>query len=259
MWKYVSAFPDHFDAYREEMEKVICKLKNALCRERMILSEAYDTYLDYSGFLDQFPNGDSAPEYAEYCAELPKKIGYCIPGQSSCAVMGYIFSDKTQYTGSMAVAAHFLTYSALWNEIRVQGGAYGAGISIRSNRNMLVYSYRDPTPGRSLEAFTHLSEKLMTDIPDEELEKTIIACISEAEPLVSPQEKAASADMRYLTGRTLEEIRQKREEVIHTTVDDLRRIIPVLEEMQKNGAVCVMGHEDAIRQCTDLDIQSVEY
>ncbi len=259
MWKFVSAFPDHFDAYRGEMEKVICKLKNALCRERMILSEAYDTYLDYSGFLDQFPDGNSAPDYAEYCTELPKKIGYCIPGQSSCAVMGYNFSDKIPYTGSMAVAAHFLTYTALWNEIRVRGGAYGSGISIRSNRNMLVYSYRDPTPGRSLEAFAHLSEKLMEDIPDEELEKTIIACISEAEPLSAPQEKAASADMRYLTGRTLEEIRQKREEVIHTTLDDLHRVIPVLEEMHKNGAVCVVGHEDVIRQCTDLDIQSVAY
>ena len=47
--------------------------------------------------------------------------------------------------------------SCLWNSIRVQGGAYGAGMNADRSGSLYCYSYRDPSPGRTLDVYRQLA------------------------------------------------------------------------------------------------------
>ena len=42
------------------------------------------------------------------------------------------------------------SYDYLWNEVRVKGGAYGTGLGVNRNGNLVCNSYRDPDPLESL-------------------------------------------------------------------------------------------------------------
>ena len=253
-WKYLNAFHDHFEEYRKEALKVAAKFQEVLGPSRMVISEAYDTPHDLSAFISCFSKGIDPPAYAEYHSNLPMNSAYCISGQSSAAVLAYRFPETQKYTGSMAVAAHCLSFGTLWNRIRVLGGAYGTGMSIRYNRNMIAYSYRDPTPDRSLRLFRTLSEDIKAEAVNERLEQSIIACIAAHEPLLTAKDEAFDADLHYLTGRSYDESRRVREEMIATRPADLLKIAPLLAEMANHGSVCVVGHNAAIERCSGLDI-----
>ena len=252
-WKYLDSFAGHFEEYFKEFQEVAEKLRCVLGTSRLILSEAYDTEHDFSAFLSAFSRGTKPPEYQEYQMDLPMHAACTIAGQSSAAVLAYRFPETQRYTGSMAVAAHCLSLGTLWNQIRVLGGAYGAGMSIRYNRNMLVYSYRDPTPDRSLAIFGRLSEAVKVEAASDRLEQSIIACISSYEPLMTAKDEAFEADLHYLTGQSYEETKRVRSEMLATSADDLLSVGPLLDDMQKYGAVCVIGHAGAVEKCSGLE------
>jgi Zn-dependent M16 (insulinase) family peptidase len=46
-----------------------------------------------------------------------------------------------------------LSFDYLWNEIRVQGGAYGTGLINDKIGNIIFYSYRDPSVVRSIDIY----------------------------------------------------------------------------------------------------------
>ena len=51
------------------------------------------------------------------------------------------------------MAARALSYDFLWNEVRVKGGAYGAGFGATRTGNLRFYSYRDPHLDETLARF----------------------------------------------------------------------------------------------------------
>ncbi|MEI3230390.1 MAG: hypothetical protein V8S24_03515 [Gordonibacter pamelaeae] len=57
------------------------------------------------------------------------------------------------YTGAWQVAARALSYDFLWNEVRVKGGAYGAGFGATRTGDLRFYSYRDPHLDETLARF----------------------------------------------------------------------------------------------------------
>ena len=70
------------------------------------------------------------------------------------------------FSGSIPVLCKLLSYTHLWNEIRVKGGAYGCGLNAGVTGDLVFYTYRDPQPDRSLkvleeEAFTGTVMKAM--------------------------------------------------------------------------------------------------
>ena len=256
-WKYLDAFVANFDEYYAEMQRVYRKFQTLLGTSRILLSEACEMFHDYSSLIHSFPQGKGAKPVTSYHIELPLHVGYCIPGQSSSTALAYRFPKEQLYTGPMAVASHLLSYGPLWKKIRLLDGAYGAGMSIRYNKSILVYSYRDPNPERSIQLF----KELYMDLEEEtetDIEPAIIACIAAREPLSTPREEAMDADIRYLTGYPVSESERIRSEILHTTKNDLKNIAKLLQSLLGQEAVCVLGHEAALEKCDHLEILSIE-
>ena len=235
-------------------------MAETVCRKRMTLSVTGTDDVDLRPLAEALPEGTPAPAEAAYRAETALRKGFRIPSQTGFAVRGYRLSrcGVKQYSGVMWLAASILSLDYLWNRIRVRGGAYGAGFHADRSGNLYSYSYRDPTPARTLQADAGAADFLREFARSEEaLDKYVISSLNELNPLLSPREKGALADIRRLNGITREESERIRREILNARSADLAACGTWLEQFSKEGAVCVVAHEDALKECEGLEISDL--
>ena len=231
-------------------------MKETFCRRRMTVSVTAASPMMPDTLITAFPEGCAAPETASYRNEAPMKAGFRIPAQIGFAVRGWRINKP--FEGSMWLATSILSLGYLWNQVRVQGGAYGAGIQIDRAGNLFSYSYRDPTPARTLTADSGEANFLRDFAKEgEELDSYIISALNELNPLLSPRDKGSLADGRFMTGYTREEAEKIRKQILNATPEDLIRCAEWLEPFAREGAVCVVAHQDALKACDELEISDL--
>ncbi|MDR2417456.1 MAG: insulinase family protein [Treponema sp.] len=98
--------------------------------------------------------------------------------------------------------AHELSTGALWEQIRMKGGAYGASAFTDPIEKLFSLStYRDPNPLRSLEVFSAiLQEMAETESDDDFLEKAIIATYGRETRPHTSAEKGVADFLHFLYG-----------------------------------------------------------
>ncbi len=231
-------------------------LDGSICRSRMTLSVTSGFEMIPELLASAFPEGTPVPEKAAYREDSPERTGFRIPAQIGFAARGYRLSRcGMAFTGSMWLAGSILTLGYYWNKVRVQGGAYGAGLQIDRSGNLFSYSFRDPSPARTLTADSGAG-KFLKDFAGsgENLDRYIISALNELNPLMSPRDKGTLADARMLTGFTHEESERIRREVLNTTPDQLAACGEWLDQFAEDGSVCVVAYGDALAQCDGLEI-----
>ena len=223
------------------------KLAAAVCRARLTVSVTANAETDVSALIAALPAGEGCPPDAAYAIDLPMKQGIRIPAQIGYGVLA---SDLgCQWNGSALVAANILSLGYLWNVVRVQGGAYGCGLRI-GRAIAVAYSYRDPTPARSLAVYREAADFLRSFVDSgERIDKYIISTIAESEPLMSPRDEGARADGEWFAGKSEADLRRERAQILATDAQALLQWCAALEHMAETGAVCVVAHEDALKAC----------
>lgn len=249
----------------DEKSKALCDAvrkvyKTAIIRNGLTVSVTADEEADVRDLTDAFPEGEKLPESAEYKIALPEKMGIAIPSQISYAVKCYNLNRcGAENSGALSVSSNILSYGYLWNAVRVQGGAYGSGLRSRLNGNILCYSYRDPSPARSLTVYDEISKYIKEFCEgDESLEKFIISSIADTEPLRTPGEQGDYADSLLFMGIGEEELIRRRKEMLHTTREQLLDLCGIFDKMAEEAAVCVSGGEEALKTCEGLTVFSIE-
>ena len=158
----------------------------------------------------------------------------------------------------MWLAGSILTLDYLWNRVRVQGGAYGAGIQVERGGNIFSYSFRDPTPAKTLGADSGAAGFLRAFAErGEDMDPYIISALNELNPLLSPRDRGTLADGRYMTGYSREEAERIRWQILHADPEDLIRCAAWLETCSREGAVCVVAHQDALKECGGLTVRNL--
>ena len=196
------------------------------------------------------------PQKAAYTSTLPKRMGIELPSAVSFAVTAYdMASDGRKMSGSMQVAANIISLTHLWNTIRVQGGSYGASMSAGRTGGLLCYTYRDPSPARSLGVYKTIPEFLSSMASEDAvIDGYIISTIASTEPLISPAAKGRAADDFYLSGFSDEDRIRIRREILETKVSDLADMCSALNDMTENCTVCVAGPKSALEACEELKV-----
>lgn len=167
--------------------------------------------------------------------DIPSGVNFCGMGHNLYA-MGY------EFTGAAVVLGAMMSYGYLWNAVRVQGGAYGTGMAVRVNGDMLCYSYRDPNPEATLEAFRAMVDYLEQALQgDMSLDDLIIGTVGRTSPLMAPAALCKLACLRKLKGVTHESLDKTRREILTTTAEDLKKLLPAVRTFLEDGAVCVVG------------------
>ncbi|MDR0377206.1 MAG: insulinase family protein [Spirochaetaceae bacterium] len=97
---------------------------------------------------NSFASLQSGPVAAEVYASPSLQVGF-----AALALPGAAFPRREH--AAEAVLSHQLSTGALWEDIRMKGGAYGAFAYADGGERIFGFStYRDPAPLRSLDAFT---------------------------------------------------------------------------------------------------------
>ncbi len=234
-------------------------MKETFCRARMTIGVTSTEEARPDPFVKAFPEGTRVPESRVYGTDTPTAMGFRIPAQTGFAVKGFHLRKLgLAFDGSMWLAGSILTLGYLWNRVRVQGGAYGAGMSVDRSGNLFSYSFRDPTPGRTL-AVGSGAAGFLRDFAEqgEDMDQYIISALNELNPLLSPRDRGALADGRYMTGYTREEAERIRRQILYAVPQDLVRCAGWLEAFDKEGAVCVVAHSDALKDCGGLTIRDL--
>ena len=231
----------------------------AAVRSRLILSaacsESYGIEKVYAAFAASLPDGVPAPGPAFYESGLPMRFGVRIPARASFAEKGILFGGDM---GVMKVAANIISLSHLWNRVRVQLGAYGCGLRVNPYGTICHYSYRDPSPDKAEKVYDEDSAFLTEFCSgSESLEKFIISAIGNTEPLRTPAEACAFADMNTLCGDDYEKALRERRSMLNTTISDLLEIRAALDECAKGGAFCVIGSDASLAAFDDLTVEDL--
>ena len=232
------------------------KLAAAICKTRLVLSVTANEPVDVAPILADYPAGTPVAPAAAYVTDVPMKRGIRIPAQIGYGVLASDLGCEWDESGR--VAANILSLGYLWNVIRVQGGAYGCGLRLGPNA-AAAYSYRDPTPARSLQMYRGAADFLREFVASgERIDKFVISTISETEPLMSPRDEGAVADGRWFSGRTEDDLRQQRAQILATDGEKLLSWCASLEHMAATGAVAVVAHDEALKACEAEGIEIAE-
>lgn len=249
---FAGDFDRHIGAFLALIQRAV---SGAIQRQGMILSVTASEEAPIDDLIAALPQGTAALREAAYTSPLPMRMGIRIPSQVSFAVKGYDLACCGRHmSGSLRVAASILSLSYLWSEIRVQGGAYGAGCTARRDGGIYCYSYRDPDPARTLLAYDTMAQFLQKfcQSGEEELEKFIISAVAATDALRTPREMGAMADEFWFSGITDADRQKMRREMLCTDRKTVAEWCGMLERMAQDAAVCVAGNGEALEKCGGL-------
>ncbi len=205
-------------------------------------------------FLGSFPTAGPLTEAVWTPEPVPVFEGLSMPTQVNYVGKGAdLYGLGYRYHGSALAITRYIRTSWLWDQVRVQGGAYGAFCSLNRLSGILTFvSYRDPNLISTLDAFDRTVQFLAdADIGPDELRKAIIGAIGDIDSYMLPSAKGYASMARYLTGDSEEERQRLRDEVLGTTVRHFRAFGEVLRDVRDKGIVKVLGSQSTLEKAVD--------
>ena len=196
-----------------------------------------------SALVRALPSAFSVPVVRE-ALNLPSSEGLLVPAQVNYVGKGSnIFDLGYVWKGSAHVIARHLRMGWLWDQVRVQGGAYGAFCALdRMSGTLTQVSYRDPNVDRTLAAYDGAADYLRAlQLSDRELTLAIVGAIGDLDTYLLPDARGAASLSRYLTDDREDLRQQMRDEILSTTRQDFVDFAEVMAEVAKNGKVCALG------------------
>lgn len=198
-------------------------------------------------FCEQFAPGNGAKP----CAPAAPLAGHellCAQSQVQYVGKALRLRDYGQpASGAELVIARYLRTAWLWEQVRMQGGAYGAIASIGDFSGIFsMVSYRDPQLDRTLDVYDRTSDYLSDlDISSDDLERAIIGAIGDLDTYRLPDAEGRVALMRHLAGKSESDLQRLRDEVLATSADDFREFGERISAFAEDGTVVILGSEKA--------------
>ena len=153
------------------------------------------------------------------------------------------------YGGTWLLASRILSYDFLWTEVRVKGGAYGAGFQTTRSGSSRFYSYRDPRIDETVERFRTSGDWLagVFNPTESEMDGYVVSTVASLDAPAKARELLRRQDGLYFSGATLEDRARVREEVRAAGIDDVRALASSVDAIAGAGPVCCFGNGEVIR------------
>jgi Zn-dependent M16 (insulinase) family peptidase len=211
----------------------------------------------FTGNLDNFvkiqPEGTA--DYKSWNFKLENKNeGLLAASKVQYVVKGYDFKKLGyEWDGKMRVLDQILSSDYLQNQIRVIGGAYGGFSSFGSTGRVYFASYRDPNLKETLKNYDATPEYLTKfEADDKEMVRYIIGTIARIDRPLTPSQKGNVAVQNYFQKTTKEDQQKDREAILTTTVEDVKNMKKMVEDILAQNAFCVYGNEEKIQSEKNL-------
>ncbi len=260
--EYISGYEAYLKIkeYVKNKDKIsaLCKKLESLaeriiCKERLTLSLTgrCDSALA-SEIISVFPEKSPAVRINYEPLGIRREF-FLVPSKVGYASLGGCENIDIEALGELRVVRSILSYEYLWNTIRVSGGAYGAGFVPRRTGYVGFYSYRDPSPARSLEKYKESADYLRALAQDgASIEKFIIGAMGEYDPLTTPKNAAAQSSWNYINGTSDEELDRERAALLSTDKDSLIRAANIIDGLTKINSICIVGGNEHLSACKEI-------
>ena len=254
MYRYVKNLEENFD---EKFESFVTNIKNVL--SKLLMKNNF--MLDYTGdrkgldevisrlpaFYEKLSEGDNSKEEWKYDRTTLKEAFKTSGQVQFVCVAGNYKNAGFKYVGSLRVLHTILASEYLWVNVRVLGGAYGCMCNFPRTGDSFFVSYRDPHLNNTLRVYDEVVEYIKNvDISDRDMTKYIIGTISDLDVPLTPRVKGSRSLNAYMSALTIEDAQKARDEVLSTTVEDIRALHKYIEAIFANKQLCVIGTEDKI-------------
>lgn len=153
-------------------------------------------------------------------------------------------------SGILELVTCIINNDYLYGKIRVLGGAYGCGFRFDGYACIGSYfSYRDPNFANTIECFKGVSEYLRNyDSDERELLKNIIGTFGKIGMPLSPNSKGIRALNMYMNASSADIVRERRNAIKNATIDDIRALADVFEQIENNASICAVTSEQVFKK-----------
>ena len=145
--------------------------------------------------------------------------------------------------------SRILSYDFLWTEVRVKGGAYGAGFqTTRSGIEPLLLLSRS-AHRRDRRAHFRTAGDWLAGVfspTESEMDGYVVSTVASLDAPAKARELLRRQDGLYFSGATLARARV-REEVRAARTEDVRALAPSVDAIAGAGCVCAFGNGEVIR------------
>ena len=199
--------------------------------------------------LPRIPEGGERPAPCSIPSIPRRNEAIVVPGTVSYTAYGSSIAECGEsYRGSMNVMTTVASYELLWNEIRVKGGAYDAGLSLKyGSGSLYCYSYRDPSPLSSLELYRRLGDELRR-IASElcDLTPYVISTYGNQNGITTPKMRGMQMSVFVMGGIDAERRRTEEREMLETDREELLRLSDMLTSMRDSAVFCIAAPKDVV-------------
>ncbi len=155
--------------------------------------------------------------------------------------------SSSELPGCYTLVMKQLYTDYLWTNVRVLGGAYGGSGSYGIYSGLMSFaSWRDPNIAKTFATFNGAADYLKNiEIDADELEGVIIGATGSLDKYLSPSQKGWLSLEWYMTGLSDEERQRLRDELLRTTVEDIRNFGNLLAPKSPRIQT-IVGNKEAI-------------
>jgi len=180
--------------------------------------------------------------------------GFMTSGQVNYVCRAGNFRKKgLPYKGSLRVLKVMMGYEYLWMNVRVKGGAYGCMCSFGKSGECYFVSYRDPNLSKTLNIYEKAGEAVAQFEADERtMTQYIIGAVSDLDMPMNPAAKGLRSLSAYMTGLTVDILQKERDELLSTTVEDIRELSAYIKAFMEEDFLCVVGNTNKIKEENNL-------
>lgn len=205
------------------------------------------TYIEK--FLKVIPNREVISVDYGFNPEI-RNEAYIIPSQVQAITTGYNFKDLGyKFSGTLYVLNHILDSTYLWDRIRLQGGAYGCQVTLGRDGNLVICSYCDPELGETLKVIDEIGDFIRNlELSQEELERCIIGTIGSLSSPLTMEQKSEQVLIYGITHVSQQLLEREWQEILTTTIEDLKNCAPLIEDVLRQKALCVIGNKSKIKK-----------
>lgn len=245
---------EHFEEHFEELARKVTKLYDQIMQQNNLQISVTSQQGNYPYLKQQLESYIACLPFKNYdhvTYKFQKEVkneAYQTASNVQAIVSGYNFKKLGySFTGALHVLNNLLDSTYLWDKIRLQGGAYGSNLMMSRDGNLVLCSYCDPGLEDTLEAYEGIGSYLKrVHLDQEELEKYIIGTIGGLDMPLTMEQKSERALIYSICEIDQEMLQKERNEVLATTLDDIRAFGMMFEDVMKQHALCVIGSKQTI-------------
>jgi len=202
----------------------------------------------------------NADRHNFHSAESDSPEGMIIPAQVNYIGKGLnLHQHGLQVNGHTLVINRYLRTAWLWDQVRVQGGAYGgfSMIDYRSGQFSMV-SYRDPNTQKTLDIYDRTAEYLLNLNADrDEIDRAVIGAIGDLDTYLLPDAKGFISMGRHLSSDADSRRQQLRDEVLSTKLEHFHTFGEQLSIFSKSGKTVLMGSKENLSVIPGIQLKPV--